>query len=745
MSLINPNDIPYIENKYHKKNEYFNPFNRFAYHGYECDATTGLDDEEMAKELEVLFEETKDLPHCLAKAKAFEFVLDNMRIDVNSHDYFVCFYNWGRPLSKTFIEKWKRNGSSKNMPSVETVSDFGKAGFAFSGADYDHVIPNWEDLLSLGFTGLLDRISFYRKNQKEKNLQKDAFYESMEIEYAAVLRLINRLQKLASKYTDQKAVEISNCLNQLSKGAPRNTYEVLQCMYIFFMVCESIDNFQCRSLGNGIDQTLYKFYINDLESGTFTREKIKTYLAYFFKQFDAIGNYWGQPMYIGGTALNGQTKVNNLSFDILDIYEELNLYNPKIQVKLNYNTPIEFTNKILKLIRRGTNSFVFCCEPAFKKAIMSYGATYEEACDFEISGCYETRVKHNQTSAICSWVNTLKAVVLTLDNGFDKTTNKQLGLKTGEVSSFENFEDFYHAFRIQLKNILDTIMKFSNEVFDPVLAEINPSIMYSGTNLSALEKGVDGYAYANKYNHSSIENCGLGSTVDALMVIKEFVFDKKEISLVDFKKVLDANWEGYEVLRARVKNSKCKYGNNNPIADHYAFAVSEFFAECIKGKPNGRGGVYVAELHSARQFLTHGAVTEATPDGRKKGEEISKNASPAMGMDKSGVTALILSALSINQSSHQEGCCLDVMLHPTTVSGEEGLSIMRALLNTYLQGGGMSIHFNIFNVETLRDAQKNPQNYENLQVRVCGWNTLWNNMEKREQEAYILRAENIQE
>lgn len=741
--LIPHEDMQYLKNKYHKESEPFDSFNRFAYHGYEYDAATGLDDEQMQEELERIFEQTRTLPHCLAKAEGFAFVLEHMRVDVNAHDWFVGLYNWGRPLEKTFIARWREEAFAEQTPLHQLRDDVAIAGVLFSGPDYDHVIPNWDVLLDVGFPGLLARIQKYRGLHGGEDPEKDAFYGAMEREYQAVLRLIGRLRKRAQQETHKKSWTIADCLAQLEKGAPRTLYEALQCMYLFFMTCECIDNFQTRSLGNGIDQSLYRFYKADIESGRYTRRQLQSFLSYFFMQFSAMGSYWGQPMYIGGTDLQGNTLVNPLSYDIVEIYGELGIYNPKVQVKLNTNTPKDFTGKILDLIRNGINSFVFCCEPAFVKAIQSYGASYEEACDFEISGCYETRVKYKETGAIVGWVNVLKPVLLVLDNGFDKQTGKQIGVQTGDISAFGSFADFYDAYCTQLKYILDLQMEISNVLYDPVLAQINPSLMYSGTNLASLEKGVDGYAYANQYNNSVIEHCGLGSAVDALMAVKEFVYERKELSLEELREVLHDNWAGKELLRSKIRNSPCKFGNHHPVADQYAADIAALFAGYITGKPNNRGGVFLAELHSARQYVEHGRLTAATPDGRRDGEEISKNASPAMGMDRCGTTALMLSALALQPALHAEGFCLDVMLHPTTVSGEDGLVVMQSLLDVYLRGGGMAIHFNVFQAETLRDAKKHPENYQNLQVRVCGWNVLWNNLSRQEQEAYILRAESI--
>ncbi len=227
------------------------------------------------------------------------------------------------------------------------------------------------------------------------------------------------------------------------------------------------------------------------------------------------------------------------------------------------------------------------------------------------------------------------------------------------------------------------------------------------------------------------------------MAVKEFVYDKKIVTLEILAKALAANWNGFEDLHTQIVKSPHKYGNDDEETNRYTEAMSSYFLSKVNNRPNARGGVYKAHMHSALQFVLQGKKTGATPDGRYAGDEISKNGSPSVGMDKNGVTALIKSALKARPYTYCESFCLDVMLHPSAVNGDDGLEIMKALLFTYMKNGGQSIQFNVFNADTLRDAQKHSDKYKNLQVRVCGWNVLWNNLSKDEQEAYIKRAENI--
>ena len=202
---------------------------------------------------------------------------------------------------------------------------------------------------------------------------------------------------------------------------------------------------------------------------------------------------------------------------------------------------------------------------------------------------------------------------------------------------------------------------------------------------------------------------------------------------------------GAEKLRLRILRSRNKYGNGIPGVDCYAAALAHYFGGKLNLRPNSRGGWYQASGHSARTFIIMGERTGATPDGRRAGEEMSKNISPTMGADVNGVTALIDSATAIDCADLPGDFPLDVMMHPATVQGEEGLAAMRTLLYAYLAKYGMAIHFNIFDAAVLEDAQKHPEKYTGLQVRVCGWNVRFNDLAEKEQNAYIERARRIAE
>ncbi len=744
MNFTFDTDRQKIRNKYHIEGEPFDPYHRMRYHGWEGDPATGIPIPEILEKIKesVKTDTLAGKSHELCKADAIRTVLENTMIALPEWDYFPLIYTWNREISSETVERWKKESFSK-LPAeyVDKMDLFRKSMLANGWPDYDHVVPDWQALLSLGFVGIRQRARDYREKLSEKSPLTDdqkAFFDGIDAEYAAIIDFIGRLYRYSLTRSHEKAALTAEALRNLSTGAPRSFFDALMLIYLYFMISESVDCYQVRSLGNGLDHSLSPFYFADLESGKFTREETKELLRYFFFQWQAIGNYWGQPFYLGGSNLDGSTRINQLSYDIIDVYSGMEIYNPKIQIKYNTNVPKDFLNKILSDLRRSVGSYVFCCEPNQIRSIMEYGVPYEEAYDYDIRGCYETGVRGNEASPCNFYVNALKCVEYVFSEGYDRRIGRQVGVRTQNVGEMTCFEDFRRAFFSQLDYVLEETYRITC-AYEKDLSFVAPSSLYSATILSSLERGRDAYQDGAKYCNSTQLFCGFASAVDAVMAVYELVFEKKRSTLPELKRALDADWEGFELLRMNAQNCRHKYGRGDETADAFAVELSEYFLKKVKNRPNSRGGVFKTTNHPAMQFVWEGEKTLATPDGRKAGDEMSKNATAAVGSDTEGVTALILSSLKLHPTEYTESFCLDVMLHASAVEGDDGLSAMKNLLDTYLLGGGISLQFNVFREETLRDAQIHPEKYRNLQVRVCGWNVLWTNLSFKEQEAYIRR------
>jgi len=712
---------------------------------------TGLDSETIKNDLMALAEELKDQPHPVVKARAFEYVARHVRIDVNPHDWFVgfgCWDRWDRPVDG-LVAKWDQEVDDSRLTALQLMENLKTSGSCGMGKDFDHSVPDWDVVFSLGFPGIRRRAQQYRRRREQNGKmtpEARAYFDGIEITYTAILEMLGRFRDYALKHADgnQRILACAECLETLIHGPPTNTYEVLHLVYLYFMFSEYVDRLQVRSLGN-LDRTVYPYYCRDLTEGRFTEAQIREFLSYFMMQFASIANTWGHPFYLGGTRRDGESEVNELSYLILDEFDKLDICSPKLQIKIAPNTPAPFIDKAVDMIRRGHNSIVFLCEPSIKRAMMGYGATEEEARTCDITGCYEFVPRARGNTTIVAYLNMLKPLELVLYDGIDPHTGIDLGLRTGGLERFETFDDVYAAYLKQLGHIIECAIRVAND-FEQYLGLINPTSVYSATIENSLATARDAFHDGSVHNLSSILTAGFASAVDALMSVKEHVFEKGVLSLDELKDVLRADWQGHEKLRLKMLYGKSKYGNGIDSVDLYAASLARFLGNKINLRPNGRGGFYLASMHTPpRYYLTHGQKTGATPDGRMAGEEISKNVSPTMGMDTGGVTALVRSVTRMDSALHPADFPLDVMLHPATVQGDEGLAAVRTLLNAYMEGHGIAVQFNVFDAETLIDAQAHPDNYQGLQVRVCGWNVHFTDLSREEQDMFIRRARNISE
>ena len=762
--VMDPADRDHIEHKYYLPEQPHDGYHRFSYHGYDYDPATGLDEPTLKEGLAALVASMKGRHHALIKAAAVKYLLDHTMIDVNEHDYYIGFYSWGRLLDDYTSNVWKAELFGGDVNQQFSYSEYRPekadptaplsiwcndlqllrySGTCDSWPDYDHSIPDWDSIMPLGFYGLRERARAYRRKNEEKaplTEGQKAYYDAIEIDLSAILSFIHRLRLLAEAKNGPKTKKIAKCLAQLEIGAPRDTFEALQTMYLYFMVSESVESFQVRSLGNGFDRVIAPYYEKDLADGRYTEGELDDFIAYFLMQFSAIGNYWGQPLFLGGRRPDGGNYYSLFSMRVLKLWDDLGIYNPKIQVLFDEDTPQEIKRQVYDTIRRGKYMTVVCEKGAAAAVKAANGCSEDEARHFIVSGCYEPLARDG-CNVEAGYVNLLKLVSLAMRDGFDPTTGYQVGVHTG--TEFPDFESFFAAYEAIFADVIGRVIKMTLG-YEPYFGEINPGLLYSATLEKSLAAMEDGYTMENPHSNSVFEVNGFGSAIDAMMAIKTIVFDRKLVTMPDFVKILDANWEGHDELR-RIALKECpKYGTANADADAMGRRIADLFPKHTAGIRNARGGRYIAELHGAMDYVWQGEKTEATPDGRRRGEEVSKNASPTVGADVYGSTAFILSCTAA--ATPENACCgfnADVMLHPSALAGEEGLAALDALIKVYAKRRGIDIQFNVVSPETLRDAQIHPERYRNLQIRVSGWNVLWNDIPRVQQDSYIRRAETV--
>lgn len=694
---------------------------------------TGLETKEFTALFNAKLAELEDKePWAVVKAKLFALCCDKTAIGVSPHDWFPAYASWHFHRDNPFMPVFRRRGQKLDNRLghaflTEIFSDV-RAGRWMMWKDYCHSVPEWDEIIRLGFTGMRERLL--------ANWKDTDYYRSRLLAADGVMRFLKRLADEARAAVETAPVEkVARlrkelaAIERLRVDAPGTAYEVLMFIYLDWTISENFDAFQVRSLSN-LDRILTPFYRADLAAGRTTEEEFREQLRHFWWQWGSINNPMCQPVYFGGTKSDGSSEYNEVSKILLDIHDELGLPTPKVQLKVGPNTPDWVWRQTLDMARR-QRPLVFCGEEPMTRVLESLGYTKEDGRRCVVKGCYEFAPPDATNDTEGGHVNLLKPVEVLLRRA-----------ATGAFAA-ETFGDFLSAY----KGIVVQTAKRACELFavyESNCDEINPSLMYSLGMAHSVESGKDAFFDGcARGNDTTMAQTGIGTTVDALVALKEIVYERREMTLADLGRLMAANWEGREDLRLRMLRSKRKWGNNDAEANQLADEIVKCFSRAVAGIPNRRGGRFYAIGHSVRQYIHFGKLTGATPDGRKAGEEMSKNISPTQGADTEGVTALLSSVAHLDARDLPGDFPLDVMLLPYTVAGDKGLEAMREIVTAYHRNGGCAIHFNVVDADLLKAAQREPEKYEGLMVRVCGWTIRWNDMPPTEQAAFIRRAEEL--
>lgn len=663
-------------------------------------------------------------------AEVFRFIAEHAPVATDSHNIFQDKIFHDNRLIKIRGRRI-RNMMEAFPEDTALVDDWDSHGI--HGAlsyDFGHSCADMNALLSLGLPGITERLV----REREKfgaaiTKEQEDFYESGRITYQAISILAKRLSEMDGIDEDNKA-----CLSNISQAAPKTTYEALQLIYLYFTVFEFIHGGRLRTLG-GLDRLLYPFYKKDIENGV-SVEYIENLFRYFLYKIWAAKVPYDLPFMLGGIYANGESAVNELSYLIVRVYSELDIYSPKIHIRIHENTPKSFVLSVLESIRTGNNSFVFANDRVVIDSLMKVGISEADAKEYVFIGCYEPSAVNEVPCTGAGSTNLAKILELTLNNGCDMGDGKRFLEATAPVCDFDEFLEVYQ------RNIRTIVYQKMDVIrhYESLYGITNPFPVMSATMSHCVEQGKDAYAGGAKYNNSSITYFGVASAVDSLCAIKKFVFDEKRVSLEDLCSVLKNNWQGFEDLQTAILKSEEKYGVNHAYANVLTADLCRFCADLVNNQPNGRGGVFKAGLFSIDNCYDYGKVTAATPDGRLSGEPVSKNLNAVTGMDVKGVTALMNSAAQIDHSAFPNGTVLDFVVHPSSVKGEQGLDILYSLVITYFSLGGMAIHGNILDADILKKAQASPKDYSTLQVRLCGWNVFFVDLSKEEQDDFIRQA-----
>ncbi len=601
----------------------------------------------------------------------------------------------------------------------------------------------------------LDFLNDPEAYKKREELKAMAICADALIRFAE--RHAKKVEELASQEQDktrkEELLRISRICTHVPAHPPTDFWEALQ-MYWFVHLGVIIEYNTWDSFNPGrLDQHLYPFYRKGLEEGTLTREKARELLQAFWIKFN---NQPAPPkvgvtaeesntytdfclINLGGVKQDGSDAVNELSYLILEVVEEMRILQPSSMVQISKKTPDRFLERAIKIIKTGFGQPSVFNTEAIVQELVRQGKSVEDARNGGASGCVETGAFGKENYILTGYFNLVKVFEITLHNGLDPVTGKKIGVSTGDPEGFSDFSDLFLAFKKQLEHFIDIKIQ-GNNIIERLYAQYLPAPFLSLLISDCVSKGKDYNDGGARYNTSYIQGVGLGTLTDSMASIKYNVFDKKHLSMSKLAHALDCDFKGFELFRQRFLNKTPKYGNDDDFADNLMKDIFEAFYEAIDGRPNTKGGKYRINLLPTTCHVYFGKVTGATPDGRHAGEPLSEGVSPVQGADRCGPTAVIK---SVSKMDHIRtgGTLLNQKFTPHFLEDEAGRKNLAHLIRSYFRLDGHHIQFNVVNADTLRKAQKNPEKYRDLIVPVAGYSDYFIDLGEELQDEIITRTE----
>ena len=604
----------------------------------------------------------------------------------------------------------------------------------------------------------LDRLD-YQKDPEALN-KRDQL-NAMSIACEAIMILGRRYGELARQMARDCADETrrkellqiaANC-DIVPAHKPETFYQAIQTYWFTHLaVTTELNPWDAYSPGH-FDQHLGPFYKRDTEAGILTRDQALELMECLWLKF------YNQPappkvgvtlkesstytdfanINTGGITPEGEDGVNEVSYIILDCMDEMQLVQPNSNVQISRKNPRRFLKRACEIARKGWGQPAFYNTEAIIQELLNAGKTLEDARQGGCSGCVETGAFGNEAYILQGYFNLPKVFELTLFNGVDPMTGKQLGPRTGEAKDFQTFDQLWEAYTKQIDHFLDIKVRGSN-VIESLYAKYMPVPFLSVLTNDCIAAGKDYNAGGARYNTSVIQGVGTGTIADCLSAVKYNVYDHGNCTMEELLAAMKEDFRGHERLLNLVRSHTPKYGNDDDYADNLMRKVFNYFLDSVSGRPNMRGGTYRVDMLPTTCHVYFGDVMIASPNGRLAHKPVSEGISPEKGADRNGPTAVIKSCAKMDHLK-TGGTLLNQKFTPQVMAGEEGLNHMADLIRIYFDMDGHHIQFNVVGRETLLAAQKNPEEYRDLIVRVAGYSDYFRNLDKPLQDEIIERTE----
>lgn len=616
--------------------------------------------------------------------------------------------------------------------------------------------------------GMLDLISDIEAGIKSIDfledpdaLPKKEELEGMRDACKAVMVFAQRhaeaIEQLVLKEKDagrrNELLEMASICRRVPAHAPGTFHEALQhYWFIHIGVITELNPWDSFNPGR-LDQHLLPFYDKGMADGSLTKERAIELLQAFWIKFN---NHPAPPkvgvtaqesntytdfclINVGGLKADGSDAVNELSYLILDVIEEMRLLQPGSMVQLSKKSPDRLIHRAARIIKTGFGQPSIFNTDAIVQELIRQGKTPEDARRGGASGCVESGAFGTEAYILTGYFNFPKILELTLNNGIDPITGKQLGPQTGDPMEFKNYGELLAAYRRMLKHFIDIKIGGSN-IIEQIWASRMPAPFLSAITDDCIANGRDYNSGGARYNTRYIQGVGLGTMTDCLASIRFHVFDNKRFNMQHLLHMLQSDFEGFDQELGMLLFETPKYGNDDEAADRHVSEVFEAFFDVVDGRKSPRGGSYRVEMLPTTCHVYFGSKVKALPDGRKAGKPLSEGISPVQGADRNGPTPVIKSAAKFDQIK-TGGTLLNQKFSPSFFKDEEAIRKIGQLVRAYFRLDGHHIQFNVVSADTLRKAQSHPELYSNLIVRVAGYSDYFNDLTHELQEEIICRTE----
>ena len=604
----------------------------------------------------------------------------------------------------------------------------------------------------------INRLDFY--NDPDALDQRDQL-NAMHIAAGALIAFAERhaveAERQAQAENDltrrDELLEIARICRRVPASAPQTFREALQYYWFVHLgVITELNTWDSFNPGR-LDQHLLPFYEKELQAGTLNKETARELLQAFWIKFN---NQPAPPkvgvtaqesntytdfclINLGGVKADGSDAVNELTYLLLDVIEEMRLLQPSSMVQISRKNPDRFVRRALKIIRSGFGQPSMFNSDAIIPEMLRQGKSIIDARNGGASGCVETGAFGKEAYILTGYFNLVKVLEITLHNGVDPRSGKTIGINSGDPEEWESFDDLFASFTRQLQHFIDIKIK-GNRIIERLYARYLPAPFLSLLIDDCIARGKDYNDGGARYNSSYIQGVGLGTITDTLAALKQHVFERRTVSIAELKSILANDFAGAEDFQATLLHRTPKYGNDDDHADDLLRRVFEAYFAAIDGRPNTKGGHYRINLLPTTCHVYFGSVIGATADGRRAGEPLSEGISPVQGADRNGPTAVIKSAAKIDHL-RTGGTLLNQKFTPRFLADDEGIQQLTHLVRSYFKMDGHHIQFNVVSAETLREAQKHPEKYGDLIVRVAGYSDYFVDLGGALQEEIIRRTE----